>query len=188
MNKQTRVCAAILCCTRGFCVTHSNFDILFHATYVRSHHPTSSLLQSAKASKVPLLILRTTVPLVSYIRNSLRFWYYASLSTCCQNLGKIGITGKILGEIGGFFFLYGTKTVQFYICNVSRATEKCHNIASLYWSRYYRKINLHKRIVWTEKVNSKQKRETLNSKQKNRKEYGVVGCEKNLVCLNLLET
>ena len=40
--------------------------------------------------------LRTTVPLVSYIRNSLRFWYYASLSTCCQNLEKkFGVTGKI---------------------------------------------------------------------------------------------
>ena len=34
------------------------------------------------------LVLRTTVPLVSYIWNSLRFWYYASLSTCCQNLKK----------------------------------------------------------------------------------------------------
>ena len=67
---------------------------------MRSHHPTSSLLQSAKASAVPLLILRTTVPLASYIRNSLRFWYYASLSTCCQNLEKIAITGKILGESG----------------------------------------------------------------------------------------
>ena len=28
------------------------------------------------------------MPLVSYIRNSLRFWYYADLSTCCQNLEK----------------------------------------------------------------------------------------------------
>ena len=28
------------------------------------------------------------MPLVSYIRNCLRFWYYAFLSTCCQNLGK----------------------------------------------------------------------------------------------------
>ena len=75
----------------------SNFDILFHATYMRSHHPTSSLslLQSAKASTVPLLILRTTVPLVSYIRNSFRFWYHASLSTCCQNLEKkLGSPGK----------------------------------------------------------------------------------------------
>ena len=25
---------------------------------------------------------------VSYIKNSLRFWYYVSLSTCCQNLEK----------------------------------------------------------------------------------------------------
>ena len=73
----------------------SNFDILFHATYMRSHHPTTSLLQSAKASTVPWLILRTTVPLVSYIRNSFRFWYYASLSTCCQNLEKkMGSPGK----------------------------------------------------------------------------------------------
>ena len=82
----------------------SSFDILFDATYMRSHHPTSSLLQSAKASAVPLLILRTTVPFVSYIRNSLRFWSYASLSTCCQNLEKFGITGKILGESGGQTF------------------------------------------------------------------------------------
>ena len=45
--------------------------------------------------------LRTTVPLVSYIRNSLRFWYYAALSTCCQNLGKKnGVTGKIWEKVG----------------------------------------------------------------------------------------
>ena len=36
------------------------------------------------------------MPSVSYIGISLRFWYYASLSTCCQNLEKtIGVTGKI---------------------------------------------------------------------------------------------
>ena len=40
------------------------------------------------------LELRTTVPLVSYIKISLRFWYYASLSTCCQNLEKNWVTGK----------------------------------------------------------------------------------------------
>ena len=28
------------------------------------------------------------VPLVSYIKISLTFWYYASLSSCCQNLEK----------------------------------------------------------------------------------------------------
>ena len=39
--------------------------------------------------------LRITVPLVSYIRNSLRLWYYASISTCCQNLEKNGATEKI---------------------------------------------------------------------------------------------
>ena len=32
--------------------------------------------------------LRTTVPLVSYIRISLRLWYYTSLSICCENLEK----------------------------------------------------------------------------------------------------
>ena len=32
--------------------------------------------------------LKTTVPLVSDIRISLKFWYYVSLNTCCQNLGK----------------------------------------------------------------------------------------------------
>ena len=40
------------------------------------------------------------MPLVSYIKNSLRFWYYASLSTCCQNLKKIGVTGKIWEKAG----------------------------------------------------------------------------------------
>ena len=45
--------------------------------------------------------LRTTVPLVSYIRNSLRFWYYASLSTCCQNLEiKLGSSEKIWEKAG----------------------------------------------------------------------------------------
>ena len=46
--------------------------------------------------------LRTmTVPLVSYIRISLRFWYYTSLSTCYQNLEKkIGVTGKIWEKAG----------------------------------------------------------------------------------------
>ena len=39
--------------------------------------------------------------LVSYIRNSLRFWYYASLNTRCQNLEKkIGVTGKIWEKAG----------------------------------------------------------------------------------------
>ena len=48
-----------------------------------------------------ICLLRTTVPLVSYIRNSLRFWYYASLSTCCQDLEeKIGVTGKIWEKAG----------------------------------------------------------------------------------------
>ena len=45
--------------------------------------------------------LRTTVPLVSYIRNSLRFWYYAPLSTCRQNLEKNWGHRENLGESGG---------------------------------------------------------------------------------------
>ena len=48
--------------------------------------------------------LRMTVPLVSYIRNSLRFWYYASLSTCCQNLEKkLGSLGKFGRKRGQTF-------------------------------------------------------------------------------------
>ena len=39
--------------------------------------------------------LRTTVPLVSYIRNSLRFWYYASLVPVVKILKKrLGSPGK----------------------------------------------------------------------------------------------
>ena len=52
--------------------------------------------------------LKTTVPLVSYISISPRFWYYASLSTCCQNLKKIGVTGKIREKAG--FKLLGDLT------------------------------------------------------------------------------
>ena len=48
--------------------------------------------------------LRTTVPLVSYIRISLRFWYYTSLSTCCGNLKKNWSHRKNLGERGGQTF------------------------------------------------------------------------------------
>ena len=52
-------------------------------------------LQMMKGFRVRRNPLRTTVPLVSYIRNSLRFWYYASLSTYCQNLEKkLGSPGK----------------------------------------------------------------------------------------------
>ena len=41
------------------------------------------------------------MPLASYIRNSLRLWYYASLSTSCQNLEKrIGVIGKIWEKAG----------------------------------------------------------------------------------------
>ena len=48
-----------------------------------------------------LYILRTTVPLVSYIRNSLRFWYNTALSTCCQNLEKNWGHRENLGKDGG---------------------------------------------------------------------------------------
>ena len=44
------------------------------------------------------------MPLVSYIRNSLRFWYYASISTCCQNLEKNWGHRENLGESGGQTF------------------------------------------------------------------------------------
>ena len=41
------------------------------------------------------------MPLVSYIRISIRFWYYAFLSTCCQNLEKeIGVMEKIWEKAG----------------------------------------------------------------------------------------
>ena len=40
------------------------------------------------------------MPLVSYIRNSLRVWHYAALSTCCQNLEKNWGHRKNLGEGG----------------------------------------------------------------------------------------
>ena len=44
------------------------------------------------------------MPLVSYIRNSLRFWYYAAFSTCCQNLEKNCGHRENLGEGGGQTF------------------------------------------------------------------------------------
>ena len=48
----------------------------------------------------PKVNLWTTMPLGSYIRKSFSFLYYASLSTCCQNLKKIGVTGKIWEKAG----------------------------------------------------------------------------------------
>ena len=45
------------------------------------------------------------MPLVSYIRNSLRFWYYASLSTCCQNLEKKLRSPEKFGRKRGSNFL-----------------------------------------------------------------------------------
>ena len=67
--------------------------MLFAGSCLRGSHLTFE--------NVNWINLRTTVPLVSYIRNSLRFWYYASLSTCCQNLKiKIGVTGKIWEKAG----------------------------------------------------------------------------------------
>ena len=44
------------------------------------------------------------MPLVSYIRNSLRFWYNTALSTCCQNLEKNWGHRENLGEGGGQTF------------------------------------------------------------------------------------
>ena len=44
------------------------------------------------------------MPLVSYIRISLRFWYYTSLSTCCENLEKKLESPETLGETGGQTF------------------------------------------------------------------------------------
>ena len=41
------------------------------------------------------------MPLGSYIHISLRFWYYASVSTCCQNLEKNWGYWENLGEGGG---------------------------------------------------------------------------------------
>ena len=56
--------------------------------------------------------------LVSYIKDSLRFWYYASLSTCCQNLEKeIGVTGRIWEKAG--------------VKLLRDLTEKCVNFSTL---------------------------------------------------------
>ena len=48
--------------------------------------------------------LRTTVPLVSYIRNSLKFWYHASLVPVVKILKKNWGHRENLGERGGQTF------------------------------------------------------------------------------------
>ena len=64
----------------------------------------TELSENFSASPISQSDLRTTVPLVSYIRNSLRFWYYASLSPCCQNLEKkLGSPGKFGRKQGSNF-------------------------------------------------------------------------------------
>ena len=50
------------------------------------------------------LTLTTTVPLGFYIRKYFRFLYYASLSTCCQNLEKNWSHRKNLGKNSGLSF------------------------------------------------------------------------------------
>ena len=59
------------------------------------------------------------MPLVSYIRNSLRFWYYVALSTCCQNREKYWGHLENLGEGGG-----GVKLLR-------NLTEKSINFSTL---------------------------------------------------------
>ena len=84
--------------------TLSTFHSLVKQTVIlQSLIPRGTLSHSPRSHLRNLMILdlRTTVPLVSYIRNSLRFWYYASLSTCCQNLEKkIGVTRTIWEKAG----------------------------------------------------------------------------------------
>ena len=78
-----------------------NLDNSFDPYTCYAHHIQYVLHKVSIKTVYFLIHLRTTVPLVSYIRNSLRFWYYASLSTCCQNLEKkIGVTGKIWEKAG----------------------------------------------------------------------------------------
>ena len=54
------------------------------------------------------------MPLVSYIRISLRCWYYASLGACCQNLEeKNGVTGKFGRKRGELLTDLTEKSVNF---------------------------------------------------------------------------
>ena len=59
-------------------------------------HPAQlEIKNTPRETGLKIVNLRMIVPLGSYIRNSLRFLCYASLSTCSQNLEKIWVTGKI---------------------------------------------------------------------------------------------
>ena len=78
-----------------------NFTLL---KYVKSQGSYGFLITKELIFGFQILDLRTTVPLVSYIRNSLRVWYHASLSTCCQNLEKkLGPPGQFERKRGSNF-------------------------------------------------------------------------------------
>ena len=66
----------------------SNFDILVHAAYMRFHHPTSSFVAECKGLCSSIADIKDDRAFSLLHQEFHRFWYYASLSTCCQNLEK----------------------------------------------------------------------------------------------------
>ena len=97
------------CC--GISVHENNYDTSrrqkrFHTIWSRNTLQIFAVnpVELAKSEDCDFFCIKDAVPLVSYIRNSLRFWHYASLSTCCQNLEKNWGHWENLGESGGQTF------------------------------------------------------------------------------------
>ena len=99
-------------------------------------------------------LLKTTVPLVSYTRNSLRFWYYAFLSTCCQNLEKIGVTRKIWEKAGVKLLRDLTKR------SVSFSTLATSDIRLLLF--LVKRINKRNQSDWWEKIHDHRRKTREN--------------------------
>ena len=99
--------------------------------------------------------LRMTVLLVSYIRNFLRFCYYASLSTCCQNLKKkTGVTGQNLGESGRQTFKGSDREVSILVLWQIPTSGFCFFLV--------RKINKRNQSDWWEKIHGHRRKTREN--------------------------
>ena len=120
--------------------------------------PFSPLRVKSRSQNSTLFLvnrLRTTVLLGSYIRNSLRFLYNASPSTCYQNLKKKnGVTRKIWEKVGVKVLRGLTeKSVNFS----TLATSQHQASAIFWWSGSINKVSpiSQKKDSWSPKKNAR---------------------------------
>ena len=93
------------------------------------------------------------VPLGPYTRKSLRFLYYALISTCCQHLEKSWVTGKIWEKAG--VYVIGDLTKK----SVNFSTLATCNIRLLL---FFGEVDQQTKLVRLVKKNHDQRRRMIN--------------------------